>query len=226
MLAPRPRRLWVLGFFAFAVLAICSVYLWDARVVEWVHRTGLDASTKKWNWIRKRGAIIWPGHFFCTLLIASLLAIFHRKDRRGAAMLLLAGILTGSNSIIKWAVGRSRPDWKTGTPSITLHPFQGGIRGLFSQENLAFPSGDVALAVAMAATLSHLLPRWSIAWWLMATIVAFQRIAESSHHLSDVFAAAALGLLAFHCAQWACRVLLKKPPEPRGFPVLMPGETE
>jgi membrane-associated phospholipid phosphatase len=222
----RRPHLWALGVVLCAILAICSVYLWDARVVELVHRTGLDAATKKWNWIRKRGAVIWPGHFLCTLLIAALVAIFHRTRLRGAAMLLLAGILTGSNSIIKWAVGRSRPEWKTGTPSFTLHPFQGGIHGLVSQENLAFPSGDVALAVATAATLSHLLPRWSIAWWIMATIVAYQRIAESSHHLSDVFAAAALGILAFECAQLACRVLLKKPPEPRGFPVLTPGKIE
>jgi len=211
---PRRPRLWVLGVLLFALLAICSVYLWDASLVEWVHRTGLDAATKKWNWIRKRGAIIWPGHFLCTLLIAALVAIFHPTRLRGAAMLLLAGIFTGSNSIIKWAVGRSRPDWKTGTPSFTLRPFPGGLRGLFTQENLAFPSGDVALAVAMAAVLSHLLPRWSIAWWLMAAVVAFQRIAESSHHLSDVFAAAALGLVAFHCARLACRLS----PDSQGAP--------
>jgi membrane-associated phospholipid phosphatase len=222
----RRPHLWALGVLLCAVLAICSVYFWDARVVEWVHRSGLDAATKKWNWIRKRGAPVWPGHFLCTLVIAALLAIFHRSGLRGACMLILAGIFTGSNSIIKWAVGRSRPDWKTGTPSFTLHPFQGGVHGLFSQENLAFPSGDVALAVSSAAVLSHLLPRWTIAWWAMATVVAFQRIAESSHHLSDVFAAAALGIVAFHCAWLACRVLLKKPAEPRGFPVLTPGEAE
>jgi membrane-associated phospholipid phosphatase len=169
-----------------------------------VHRTGLDAWAKKWNWIRKRGAVIWPGHFFSTLLVAAIIAIFHRSGVRGALMLIFAGVLSGANSIIKWGVGRSRPDWKTGTASFTLHPFKGGLPGLFSQENLAFPSGDVALAVAMAAALTYLIPRWRIAWWTMAAVVAFQRIAESAHHLSDVLAAAALGIVAFHCSQIAC----------------------
>jgi len=209
------------------VLAICSVYFWDARVVEWVHRTGLDASTKKWNWIRSKWrAVLWPGHFFCTLVIAALLARFHRGRFYGACLLIVAGVFSGSNSIIKWMVVRNRPDWKTGTASFALHPFPGGFWGLFKQENLAFPSGDVALAVAMAAVLSHLIPRWSIAWWIMATIVAFQRIAESSHHLSDVFAATALGIAAFHCARLACRLSpdSRREGEAPSEPLLREGE--
>lgn len=223
MLARRPW-LWVLGFFVFAVLAICSVYFWDARVVEWVHRTGLDASTKKWNWIRSEWRVVlWPGHFLCTLLIAALIARFHRSRFQGARLLIVAAVFSGANSIIKWMVGRSRPDWKTGTPSFTLHPFPGGIPGLIAQKNLAFPSGDVALAVAMAATLSYLLPRLSIAWWLMAAIVAFQRIAENAHHLSDVFAATALGLVAFHCARLACRLSPEADCSRDGEPPCEPG---
>jgi len=151
----------------------------------------------------------------------------HRTRWRGAVLLIVAGIFSGANSIIKWSVGRSRPEGKTGTPSFTLHPFKGGIMGLFVQENLAFPSGDVALAVAMAATLSYLMPRWAVAWWLMAAVVAFQRVAESSHHVSDVLAAAALGVAAFYCARGVCRVLLHdKSVEPRGFTVVTPGEIE
>jgi membrane-associated phospholipid phosphatase len=227
-LLKRPSPTWVVaGFALFTVLAIVALYLWDARVVEGVHRVGLDKWAKKWNWVRKRGAIVWPGHFFCTLLCAALVARFHRTRWRGAVLLIVAGIFSGANSVIKWGVGRSRPEWKTGTPSFTPHPFKGGIKGLFSQENLAFPSGDVALAVAMAATLSYLMPRWSAAWWGMAAVVAFQRVAESSHHVSDVFAAAALGVAAFYCAWRVCRVLLHhKSVEPRGSTVVTPGENE
>jgi hypothetical protein len=138
--------------------------------------------------------------------MAAIVALFHRTGGRGAWLLILAGVLSGANLIIKWMVGRPRPDWQTGTPSFSVHPFKGGIFGVVKQQNLGFPSGDVALAVSSAAVLGHLIPRWRIAWWTMALIVAFQRIAESSHHLSDVFAAAALGLLAFHCARVACRL--------------------
>jgi membrane-associated phospholipid phosphatase len=201
-----PPRLWLVAVLILCALTAASIFLWDARVVEWVHQVGLDKWAKKWVWVRKRGAAIWPGHFLCTLVMAAIVALFHRTGARGGWMLIVAGVLSGANFIIKWMVGRPRPDWKTGTPSFSIHPFKGGIPGLFSQENLGFPSGDVALAVSSAAVLGHLIPRWRIAWWTMALIVAFQRIAESSHHLSDVFAAAALGLVAFHCARVACRL--------------------
>lgn len=223
----RSGRGWIVAVVIFGLLAVVAVYTVDAPVVEWVHRVGLDRWAKKWNWVRKRGEIVWPGHFFCTLFIAALVAWLHRTRWRGAVLLIVAGIFSGANSIIKWGVGRSRPEWKTGTPSFALHPFKGGIKGLFVQENLAFPSGDVALAVAMAATLSYLMPRWAVAWWLMAVVVAFQRVAESSHHVSDVLGAAALGVAAFYCAQRVCRVLLHdKSVEPRGFTVVTPGEIE
>jgi membrane-associated phospholipid phosphatase len=227
-LSKKPRLAGVVaGFVLFTVLAIVALYLWDARVVEGVHRVGLDKWAKKWNWIRKRGAIVWPGHFFCTLLVAALVARFHRTRWRGAVLLILAGVFSGVNSIIKWGVGRNRPEWTTGTPSFTPHPFQGGVKGLFVQKNLAFPSGDVALAVAMAATLSHLMPRWSALWWAMAVVVAFQRVAESSHHVSDVFAAAALGVAAFYCAWRVCRVLLHhKSGESRRGTLVTPGQAD
>jgi dolichol-phosphate mannosyltransferase len=193
----------------FCALAIVSFFIWDAHVVEWVHAHGVDRAAKgdHWWWVRKKwGRLIWPGHLFCTMLIAFLLMVFHRAGLRGAWLLLLAGIFTGANAIIKWCVGRSRPDAKNGTPSFEVHPFKGRLRGLFSQENLSFPSGDVALAVSSAMALGFLMPRWRPLWWIMAAVVAFQRVAENAHHLSDVLAAGALGVVAFHCARIACRL--------------------
>jgi membrane-associated phospholipid phosphatase len=204
----RPRRFgrgWIVGALILSALTIVAYFQWDARVVHWVHDSCLDKATKQWVWVRKL-KVIWPGHFLCTLVIAALVAIYHRTGGRGAMVLLLAGILTGANSVIKWFAGRSRPDWKTGEPGMTFHPFRGGLRGLFQQENLAFPSGDAALADASAAVLTYLIPRWAVAWWAMALVVAGQRVAENAHHVSDVLAAGALGLVAFHCARAACRL--------------------
>jgi glycosyltransferase involved in cell wall biosynthesis len=47
----------------------------------------------------------------------------------------------------------------------------------------------------------------------MALVVAFQRVAENAHHVSDVLAAGALGLVAFHCARVACRLSPDAPPD-------------
>jgi membrane-associated phospholipid phosphatase len=202
----RPRRGWIVAFFVFAVLAVVAYFTVDARVVHWVHDHRIDAWAKRWVWVRKL-KFDWPGHFLCTVIIAAGVAVFHRTQFRGAATLLLAGALTGANSVIKWMAGRSRPDWTTGTPDMTFRPFAGGIKKLFVQGNLAFPSGDAALAVATAAVLSELIPRWRVAWWFMAVVVSAQRVAENAHHVSDVLAAAALGVLAFHCARVVCRLL-------------------
>jgi membrane-associated phospholipid phosphatase len=202
----RPRRGWIVAIVIFVMLAAVAFFTVDARVVHWVHEHRIDAWAKRWVWVRKL-RFDWPGHFFCTIVIAALVGVFHRTHLRGAAMLLIAGVLTGANSVVKWVAGRSRPDWTTGTPDMTFHPFAGGVKRLFVQGNLAFPSGDAALAVATAATLSYLIPRWRLAWWFMAVVVAAQRVAENAHHVSDVLAAAALGVAAFHCARVACRLL-------------------
>jgi membrane-associated phospholipid phosphatase len=217
----RPRRGWIVAVVVFLALAGVAFFTVDARVVHWVHDHRIDAWAKRWVWVRKL-KVIWPGHFACTVLIAALLA-FHRSAPRGSAMLLLAGVLTGFNSVIKWMAGRSRPNWTTGTPDMTFEPFAGGIKRLFVQGNLAFPSGDAALAVATAAGLTYLIPRWAVAWWTMAVVVCAQRVAENAHHVSDVLAAAALGVAAFHCARVACRLLPDRYGEPRGFPAGVPG---
>jgi membrane-associated phospholipid phosphatase len=222
---PKWQGLWVLGVVVFCVLALLSFVWADARVVEWVHAHRVDAWAKRWVWVRKL-RVIWPGHFFFTLLIAAIVTMVHRLRWRGSVLVLAAGVITAANSVIKWCAGRSRPDWKTGTPGMDFHPLRGGWDGLIHQENLAFPSGDVALAVSTAAALTYLWPRGAVAWWALAVIVAFQRVAENAHHVSDVLAAGALGVAAFHCARVACRVLLDARAEAPGFPVVPPGTTD
>jgi membrane-associated phospholipid phosphatase len=197
---------WAVGVVVFCLLALVAYFWMDVGVVEWVHGHGVDAWAKRWVWVRKL-KVIWPGHFFCTLVIGAVVAMVHRTGWRGAALVVVAGIFSAANSVIKWGAGRSRPNWKTGEPGMDFHPFRGGVKGLFVQENLAFPSGDAALAVSTAAALTYLWPRGAVIWWGLAAVVAAQRVAENAHHVSDVLAAGALGVAAFHCARVACRLL-------------------
>ena len=60
--------------------------------------------------------------------------------------------------------------------------------------NLSFPSGHAACAFATATALSILLPRWRGAFYAVAVLVAAERVLENGHWLSDVVAAAALGV--------------------------------
>src|SRR3954471_22055964 len=118
----RPRPAWVVAAVVFLVLAGIAFFTVDTPVVGWVHEHRIDAWAKRWVWVRKL-KFDWPGHFLCTVIIAGLVAVFHRSGLHGAVTLLLAGVLTGFNSVIKWVAGRERPDWKTGEPFMTFEPF-------------------------------------------------------------------------------------------------------
>lgn len=195
-----------------------AIFFVDARLVGWIHGHKIDAGYKQhlW-WVRKWFPFLWPGHFFCTLLIALVAARLHRFRWRAAALLAITGAITIVNSILKWVSGRSRPSWREGTASFDFGLFHGGLIGLFKQDNLAFPSGDTALAAATAAALSYLWPRGRIAWWTLAAIVGIQRLAENAHHASDVLAAVALGLVVFRLGLLVCQS------QPIGLPATTDG---
>lgn len=138
------------------------------------------------------------GNFVTFPLIASaILFLRGRPWWKASAFVLLSGVFSGSNSFVKWIVGRRRPFQGE---MFQPHFFAGGWGGLFGS-NLSFPSGDVCLAAATASSLAILFPRWR---WVLAAIVclvAMERIAEGAHFPSDTVAGAALGW-AGTCVAW------------------------
>src|SRR5205807_3282687 len=114
----------------------------------------------------------------------------------------LSNVMGLINDVIKWIVGRTRPfrfpeDIAQPAPFI-LHPFRGGLGGMFTQANLAFPSGHGAIAFATATALAILFPRWRLAFYAVAALVGIERIAENAHYLSDVVGAAGLSVIGVH----------------------------
>ena len=204
----RPRLtwspVWLCAAAAFAGLAVVAFFTVDGPVAQWMYASGWERAAEQFSWFRRNFTFLWPGHFFCTILIAILVARYARAGGRGAALVLLAGGFTVAGTVIKWIAGRERPS--DGQPRFEFNPFADGLYGFFVQRNLTFPSGDAAVTVATACALSYASPRWSPAWWGMAIGVAFQRVAQNSHHVSDVLAAAALGVVAFHLARRACNL--------------------
>src|SRR4029079_7323059 len=98
--------------------------------------------------------------------------------------------------------GRPRPDWRNGAASLDFHPFKDGFSGLIHQKALAFPSGHASLAFATAAAVALWFPRWRWPAFIVAAVVGLERIAENAHHVSDVVAAAALGIVCGQLAKW------------------------
>lgn len=176
-------------------IAMGAAFYVDRPVATWVrdhppvnkndHRTHLVLDTLKR-----------PGWFPFTLCIAALVGVLHTRQLTAAAAVALSGIVGGlAYCIIKWTVGRHRP--VTAIAPFQLHPFPGGIRGLFvSEPGLSFPSGHATLAFATAMCLAMLLPRWSVVFFVIAIATAIERVIENAHYVSDVVAGAGLGVMA------------------------------
>jgi membrane-associated phospholipid phosphatase len=156
-----------------------------------------------------------PGTYGFTVCVAVAVTLLHPLGWRATVFTLLATLVSGVNGMIKWMVGRTRPfklDANLAQPFV-LSPFRGGWHGTFESKNLCFPSGHAALAFATAGAVAMLWPkaRWRWGAYVIATIVAAERVAENAHWLSDTVAAAALGIGGVHLIAWLLRKLLTQP---------------
>jgi undecaprenyl-diphosphatase len=111
----------------------------------------------------------------------SLLAL---DVRLGAAAVLANAASHALVQILKRTVARPRPCDAQGRPLALVD-----LPDLHS-----FPSGHAAAATAVAATIAIAYPLLAPGALLLATLVAYSRVALRVHHVSDVLAGAALGL--------------------------------
>ncbi len=152
-----------------------------------------------------------PGEYWVTgvLAVMAMLVSRPRPNWYAGIFVLLCGLLSGVNGLIKWITGRARPfkalDSKLEFPLDPFHlqPFYHGISGLFGTTNLCFPSGHAALAFANAAGIAILFPRWRWLAYSIAAICAAERFLETAHYFSDTVVAAALGIGGAHLLAWA-----------------------
>jgi membrane-associated phospholipid phosphatase len=174
----------------------------DVPVSGWVHDSGLSGAMKN-----AQGAahifihygLRFFGLFWFTLAAAIVLLAMNRG--RDAMVVLLAGIFSAANQLLKWCFGRVRP--YHGYGAFSLHPFYQGLAGLKHAEiSLGFPSGDATLAFAMTASLSWVWPRWTVLWWGLGVWTCIERVAEGAHYPSDTVAGAFLGIFVAHVARW------------------------
>jgi membrane-associated phospholipid phosphatase len=197
------RRLWILAAWSAAFFI---ALLLDRPVATWVYQSGLGVELKShWRWLIRIARL--PGNFLTfTLVVSTLLFYLGPRWWPAAAFVLVSGVFSGSNSFVKWMVGRRRPFQGD---MFGLHPFAGSWAGLFGP-NLSFPSGDVCLAAATAGSLAILFPPWRGLCAAVVLVVAVERVTEGAHYPSDVVAGAALGWLLAHLA-WR---LLGRPQRP------------
>jgi membrane-associated phospholipid phosphatase len=123
-----------------------------------------------------------------------------RSGGRLATTLALAG---AASSLAKLTLGRPRPDQSEDADGYV--PFSG-------QE--AMPSGHTTMAFALATALSDDIDQtWaSVGLYTMAAGVAWSRLNDNRHWLSDVAAGAALGITAAKVINGRWRVFNLRPP--------------
>lgn len=123
-----------------------------------------------------------------------------RAGGRLAASLVLAGAATQAG---KYALGRPRPEQSLDADGYT--PFSGQV---------AMPSGHSAVAFALAASLADDIHRpWAtVGLYGMATAVAWSRVNDNRHWLTDVTAGALVGITSAKLASGRWRIFGLRPP--------------
>jgi membrane-associated phospholipid phosphatase len=123
-----------------------------------------------------------------------------RSGGRLAAALALAG---GAATVAKWGLGRPRPS--TSLDADEYVPFSGRD---------ALPSGHTSVAFALATALADDIQRtWASALlYSLAAGVAWSRINDNRHWLSDAASGAALGITAAKVVNGRWRIFNLRPP--------------
>jgi len=118
---------------------------------------------------------------------------FERLARYG--MLVVSTMAVGGliTLVLKKLVARARPEvlFEQGWYGL-VEPFTKG------HDYTSFPSSHTLTAFAVAAAIGEIAPRWRMPALFLAALVAISRVINRDHFLSDVTAAAAIGIMVAH----------------------------
>jgi membrane-associated phospholipid phosphatase len=130
------------------------------------------------------------------------------KTARETLFATLAGLATGfTAALLRSLIGRARPNAQAPQGFYGLWHNSHWIFGQYQFSS--FPSGHAATLVGLAAA-AWMVNRWAgVGTGLFALMVSWSRVAQSSHHFSDIIAAAILGLWLAPWLQDRFRAALK-----------------
>jgi membrane-associated phospholipid phosphatase len=184
-----------------AAAAIAVVILGLLGLDDWFyHHVSLKLETKDRPFDRDFYTITKPFWFACRYAFAHIIGatfifavvlLAHPKGARAAAGGALCVLVVAlAANLAKSVFGRMRPNEADG--HLDFAPL--GSK-LFSFESVSFPSGEAAMAFALACVLARLAPRWKAAFYVAASLAAVSRLVNGAHYLSDVVAGALLGVV-------------------------------
>ena len=113
------------------------------------------------------------------LLLAVVLAALRRQPALVVEVLAADAVAELTSAALKWAIPLHRPRLHALVPMPHGH---------------SFPSGHAATSFACATVLAAAAPRWRVAFYSLAVLIAFSRLYNGVHFPLDVIAGAVLGV--------------------------------
>ena len=193
---------WLIGI-VIAVIVIIVAFHFDDAMRNFIAQHQSRAAKNFMRNVSRLGD--WTEHFALGVALAAI-AWWRgsKKWTRVFISMLLALALAGAAArVVKMTAGRARPSVKTEARHLAS---QGaGWNGpRLSAKYHAFPSGHTAASTAFFAVLLFANWRIGLACLPIPLLIGFSRMYVAAHYLSDVVAAALLGLL---CAIFIARLL-------------------
>jgi membrane-associated phospholipid phosphatase len=144
------------------------------------------------------------GHGYGVFYILVTIGILTRCNFRRLGSLVCCSLGAGlAADGIKLFVGRIRPNAVTDNYASTFTGFlpwweSESLQNVFAHSMQSFPSAHAATAFGLAIGLTSVFPRGR--WWffVLAGLVAAQRVVIGLHYPSDVLVGASLGILVGH----------------------------
>lgn len=191
------QAVWIGVILLVAALATASYFFVDSMVSGWLQNHPNTWHSNGWvnafRQLGKAGVPIWL-----------LLAWGCLTDRWRPTAVTLAALVLVSVSVapLKAVVRRCRPSAVVAASQHSL-----SLQDIAWQEKVSFPSGDTAVAFAVATTLSFSLGRlWAPAFFAAAGAIGLFRVTALAHYPSDVMAGALIGVLcAVYGMRWMAR---------------------
>jgi undecaprenyl-diphosphatase len=180
------QAVWTGVILLVGAMATASYFFVDSMVSGWLQNHPNTWHSNEWvnayRQLGKAGVPIWL-----------LLAWGCLTDRWRPTAVTLAALVLVSVSVapLKAVVRRCRPSAVVAASRQSL-----SLQDITWREKVSFPSGDTAVAFAVATTLSSSLGRlWAPAFFAAAGAIGLFRVTALAHYPSDVMAGALIGVL-------------------------------
>ena len=187
---------------ALGLIALWARYNFDQRAFSSLRQNPLD-----WDDLFWLKPITYAGKAWLQIWLILIWFVFTRNQR--PVLITLLGLLIVLATVIPLKVGVGRP-----RPYEVIKAEQNPDKKLELDNHTSFPSGDTATAFAIFGVIACLATwPWVCVFLAISAVVALLRVTGMAHYPSDVFAGAAIGILAGWLAvQIDRRWLPLKPP--------------